>query len=97
MIMKDRVARPETGRQQGRPLAMTSNRVRNVDRFIDRHGKPRHYYRRGKGARVRLPGEPGSSEFLTAYIAAANEYRRLPENDVALCGVKVLAPVFDEH
>ena len=43
----------------------------NVDRFIDRHGKPRHYYRRGKGACIRLPGEPGSTEFMLAYETAA--------------------------
>jgi hypothetical protein len=50
---------------------MPSDRLRNVDHFIDRHGKPRHYYRRGKSARIRLPGEPGSPEFMFAYASAA--------------------------
>jgi integrase len=44
--------------------------LRHVDRFVDRHGKTHHYFRRGHGPRVRLPGEPGSAEFLKAYQAA---------------------------
>jgi integrase len=32
-------------------------------------GKPFHYFRRG-GQRVRLPGLPGSAEYMTAYAAA---------------------------
>lgn len=54
----------------GRVHGMTCARLRNIDRFIDRHGKPRHYHRVGKGRRVRLPGEPGSAEFMQAYAAA---------------------------
>lgn len=49
---------------------MTYAKLRNVDRFTDRHGKPRHYFRVGKGPRVRLPGEPGSPEFMAAYERA---------------------------
>jgi hypothetical protein len=48
-------------------------KLKNIDRFIDRHGKPRHYYRCGRGRRVRLAGEPGSPEFMQAYRAAAAE------------------------
>lgn len=47
--------------------------LRNIDRFTDRHGKPRHYFRAGRGRRVRLPGEPGSAEFMEAYRRAAEE------------------------
>lgn len=50
---------------------MTGARLRFVDSFTDRHGKPRHYFRAGRGRRVRLPGEPGSAEFMAAYEAAA--------------------------
>jgi integrase len=40
-----------------------------VDAFRDRHGKARYYFRR-KGKRVKLPGEPGSQDFVAAYNAA---------------------------
>lgn len=50
---------------------MSCPKLRNVDRFVDRHGKPRHYFRAGRGKRVRLPGEPGSAEFMLVYEAAA--------------------------
>ena len=73
----------DTGREQHRDERVMSDiRLRNIDQFIDRHGKPRHYYRRGKGARVQLPGEPGSPEFMTAYAAAANEEVRWPAKSV---------------
>ncbi len=49
---------------------MTCARLRNIDRFLDRHGKPRHYYRVGRGPRIRLPGEPGSAEYMAAYDQA---------------------------
>jgi hypothetical protein len=68
---------------------MTSDRLQNVDRFIDRHGKPRHYYRRGKGARIPLPGNPGSTAFMTAYAAAAGGDTRWlakkPANQDGIC------------
>ena len=49
---------------------MTDVSLKHVDRFIDRHGKPRHYFRFGRGKRIRLPGEPGSEEFRAAYHRA---------------------------
>jgi hypothetical protein len=49
---------------------MTNIKLRFVDRFPDRHGKQRYYFRRGHGPRVALPGEPGSTEFMDAYQAA---------------------------
>jgi integrase len=42
----------------------------HCERFHDRHGKLRVYFRRGKGARVALPPEIGSPEFDAAYKAA---------------------------
>src|ERR1700728_797181 len=57
--------------RDGVDFAMTDVRLKNIDRFIDRHGKPRHYYRAGRGARVALPGQPGNPEFLLAYKMAA--------------------------
>ena len=50
---------------------MTRIRLKNIDRFIDRHGKPRYYYRAGRGARVALPAAPGTLEFMLAYEQAA--------------------------
>jgi integrase len=49
---------------------MSTIRIRYVDRFVDRHGHPRHYFRRPGGPRVPLPGLPGSNEFMSAYRAA---------------------------
>ena len=41
-----------------------------LHREITRHLKPVWYFRRGRGARVRMPGEFNSVEFLAAYDAA---------------------------
>ena len=49
---------------------MTLVRLPHVDRFRDRHGKRRYYFRRGHGARVALPGSPGTAEFMSAYQQA---------------------------
>src|SRR5262245_39343290 len=38
--------------------------------FIDRHGKPRFYFRRAGFKQVPLPGLPWSPEFMAAYEAA---------------------------
>jgi integrase len=48
---------------------MTSLRLRYVHAFVDRHGRPRHYFRR-HGRRTPLPGLPGSVEFNRAYEQA---------------------------
>lgn len=53
---------------------MANVKLKNVDSFIDRHGKPRLYYREGRGRRIRLTGEPGSPEFQLAYEQAAAWY-----------------------
>ncbi len=52
---------------------MTSLRLAFIDRFTDRHGRVRHYYRRD-GRRIALPGRPGEDEFMAAYAAAAAEF-----------------------
>ena len=44
--------------------------LKHIDRFRDRHGRLRHYFRIGKGPRHLLPGKPGSQEFMQAYQAA---------------------------
>ena len=41
-----------------------------VQGFIDRHGKPRFYFRCGGFKRLALPGLPSSPEFMAAYEAA---------------------------
>jgi integrase len=46
-----------------------------LHREISRHKKPVWYFRRGKGQRVRIPGEFGSVEFNAAYDAALNGAR----------------------
>jgi hypothetical protein len=41
-----------------------------VQGFIDRHGKPRFYFRRSGFKQVPLPGLPWSPEFMVVYQAA---------------------------
>ena len=50
---------------------------RYVHGFIDRHGKPRFYFRRAGFKRVALPGLPWSPEFMAAYEAALAETPRI--------------------
>ena len=45
-------------------------KLKHIDFFTDRHGRVRHYFRRGKGPRIALPGQPDCPEFLEAYQAA---------------------------
>src|SRR5262245_13229842 len=45
-------------------------RLKYLDRFPDRHGKERLYFRRPGGKRIPLPGPIGSPEFIAAYAAA---------------------------
>jgi hypothetical protein len=49
--------------------------LKHIHQFIDRHGKPRYYFRR-PGQSVRLPGSPFSDEFMAAYQAAFNNQER---------------------
>jgi integrase len=48
---------------------MTRIRLAYVHAFVDRHGRPRYYFRR-HGHRIPLPGSPGSAEFMAAYTNA---------------------------
>jgi len=48
-----------------------------VQGFIDRHGKPRFYFRRPGFKSVALPGLPWSPEFMGAYEAALAEAPRI--------------------
>lgn len=47
--------------------AMAKIEIKHVQAFTDRHGRRRHYFRKPGARRVSLPGEPGSSAFMTAY------------------------------
>ena len=47
-----------------------------VQGFVDRHGKPWHYFRRPGFRRVRLPGMPWSPEFMAAYTEAMADQQR---------------------
>jgi integrase len=49
---------------------MTRIRLRYVNEFVGRHGKVRYYFRRPGSRSVKLPGLPGSIEFMDAYQAA---------------------------
>lgn len=52
-----------------RETAMALLRLKYVMSDTDRHGTRRHYFRRN-GVKIRLPGTPGSAEFMAAYDAA---------------------------
>lgn len=58
---------------------MTKITLRHVQRFRDRHGKVRHYFRKPGCQRVTLPGEPGSEEFMAAYQSAMATVRTAGE------------------
>jgi integrase len=49
---------------------MARLRLQYVDEFKDRFGKTHRYFRRAGFKRVRLPGLPGSAEFMEAYQVA---------------------------
>lgn len=51
----------------------TRIKVRNLERWRDRHGTTRLYYRVGHGPRTRLKGPEGSPEFWEDYRAAAKQ------------------------
>ena len=51
-------------------MKMAKIEIPHVQSFKDRHGKARYYYRRKGFARVKLPGLPGSAEFMKAYAEA---------------------------
>lgn len=46
-----------------------------VQTFVDRHGHRRFYYRRPGYKRAKLPGVPGSAEFMGAYAEAVHGKR----------------------
>lgn len=76
-------------------------RLQYVEQFKDRHNKTRYYFRRGHGKRIRLPGLPGSKEFMEAYreaLAAAFEPVRGPEHKpgsfAALADLYFASPAF---
>jgi integrase len=50
---------------------MARIKLKYVNEFIDRHGKVRYYFRRPGSRSVKLPGIPGSIDFMDAYQAAA--------------------------
>ncbi len=56
---------------------MTRLPLKYVHGFMDRHGKPHHYFRRAGFKQVRLPGLPGSSEFMEAYQTALDGAARI--------------------
>jgi integrase len=56
---------------------MTRIRLPYIHEFTDRHGKPRHYFRRPGFKQVRLPEPPGSPEFMEAYQAAFESGARI--------------------
>lgn len=61
-------------------------RLKHISRFRDRHGKWRHYLRVPGRKQVPLPGEPGSPEFMAAYVAGLASAEPAPEKPKAAPG-----------
>lgn len=53
-------------------------RLRYVNRYTDRHGRARTYYRRGKAPQQIIEGEPGSPEWLANYQRIHEGYEAPP-------------------
>jgi len=49
---------------------VTTVKLKHIDRFRDRHGLVRYYFRRGQGPRTPLRGRPSTPEFLDSYHQA---------------------------
>ena len=63
-----------------------------VHSFVDRHGKPRFYFRRAGFKKVPLPGLPWSPEFMAAYEAAlAGQPRQIETAQVKPGTIRALA------
>ncbi len=54
---------------------MTKIALKFVQKYADRHGKMRRYFRRPGQKKVALPGLPGSAEFMAAYQQALENVR----------------------
>jgi hypothetical protein len=61
--------------------SVTSIKLKYVQRYRDRFGKLRHYFRRKGQAKVALPGEPGSDAFMSAYARALDGQKATPTVD----------------
>jgi len=80
---------------------MAGIRLKHVERFKDRIGKVRYYYRVGHGPRIPLEGEPGSREFADDY-ARAHDRAKVRERSKAitpgsvaeLCAAYLASPNF---
>src|SRR5262245_7079065 len=72
----DRAVRREDGGERMGPRVMR-RLPKFIHGFIDRHGKPRFYFRRAGHKKVRLPGLPWSPEFMAAYQEALEDAPRL--------------------
>ena len=70
---------------------MTNIRLQYVAEDIDRHGNVRRYFRRKGQRKIRVPGLPGSAEFMDVYRAAltgasASRKAETTRNDVGARG-----------
>ncbi len=63
---------------------MATIRLKHVNTFRDRNGRLWHYYRRPGCKAFRLPGLPGSPEFMTAYNAAIEGVEPTPKRGLGL-------------
>lgn len=63
--------------KKGGKIVRPAKTPRYCQGFVDRHGRPRWYYRRKGFPKVPLPGLPWSPEFMEAYQAAVEDAPRI--------------------
>jgi integrase len=68
-----------------RKLIMAKLRLKYVIVDRDRYGKIRYYFRRRPKPKIKLPGLPGSDEFMAAYKAALGEQSACEKSFEWLC------------
>jgi integrase len=59
-------------------------RLRFVHSYLDRHGRPRHYFRREGDKQIPLPGPFGSEAFMRAYQMALGSSASAPAEALSL-------------
>jgi integrase/predicted DNA-binding transcriptional regulator AlpA len=67
-------------RSHSRNSVMTIIKLKYTVADVDRFGNVRHYYRKD-GKKIRLPGLPGSDEFMAAYQKALNGSHQRKQRD----------------
>jgi hypothetical protein len=72
---------------------MNTDKLRFVHKYVDRHGHPRHYFRRKGLPHVALPGGYGSPEFMETYWRYVKEPDTIPPPRMSARARRKAAPL----